>query len=254
VEAGTNDEEVERELDRIESAVEGGERDLAGLGFWRLVGRLKRDPPAAARWADRVGRIDATAFEAGVALRVPVWVGTLLLLVLTVIGALLVVVARDARSELLAGVALVLSGAIWSLSVHDLAHWLVGRAVGIRFSASFLAGMPPRPGLKTDYGSYLRADASSRAAMHASGALATKLAPFVALAFWPGTRAPWWAAAALLLLGVVEILTDLLFSVRSSDWKRVRRERTIARELAAAGSPKGPTYTGEGPGSSDGPG
>jgi len=165
-----------------------------------------------------------------------------------------VVVARDARSEALAGLAIVAAGAIWSVSVHDLAHWLVGRLLGIRFSAYFVGGsFPPRPGLKTDYASYLRADASSRAGMHASGAIATKLAPFVALAFWPGTAAPWWAAAALVLLGVVQIATDVRFSVRSSDWKRVRRERAIARELAAR--PSGdPTYTGDGPGSSGGPG
>src|SRR6185312_10683542 len=144
---------------------------------------------------------------------------------------------------------LLAAGVIWSVSTHCLAHWAVGRAVGIRFTDYFLGGpFPPRPGLKTDYASYLRTPPASRAVMHASGAIATKLAPFVALAFWPGTAAPWWAAAALVLLGVVQVATDVRFSVRSSDWKRVRRERAIARELAARPS-GGPTYTGDGPGS-----
>ncbi len=39
--------------------------------------------------------------------------------------------------------------------------------------------------------------------MHASGAIATKLAPFLALAFWPGSGAPWWSAAALIAIGVI---------------------------------------------------
>jgi hypothetical protein len=254
VEARTNDDEVGRELDRIGAAVDAGDRDLTALGFWRLVARLKRDPPAADRWADRIGRIDAAAFERGVRIRVPVAVGNLVLLLLTLLGAAFAVVARVASSEVLAGIALVAAGATWSVSTHDLAHWLVGRAVGIRFTACFLGGpFPPRPGLKTDYASYLRADASGRAAMHASGAIATKLAPFVAIAFWPGTEAPWWSAAALLLLGVGQIATDVRYSVRSSDWKRVRRERAIARELAA-GANGDPTYTEAAPGSPDGPG
>ncbi|MGH2672467.1 MAG: hypothetical protein ACRDHC_05785, partial [Actinomycetota bacterium] len=65
--------------------------------------------------------------------------------------------------------------------------------------------------------------------MHASGAIATKLAPFVALAFWPSTVAPVWAAWALIALGVLQIATDIVFSVRRSDWKRVRRELRVAR-------------------------
>jgi hypothetical protein len=69
--------------------------------------------------------------------------------------------------------------------------------------------------------------------MHAAGALATKLAPFVALAFWPATEAPAWAAWGLLALGGVQILTDSLFSVRSSDWKKVRRELGVARLQAS---------------------
>ncbi|HEX6131344.1 MAG TPA: hypothetical protein VF044_06405, partial [Actinomycetota bacterium] len=72
-------------------------------------------------------------------------------------------------------------------------------------------------------------DPSSRAWMHASGAIATKLAPFLALAWYPASAARWWAAAALVALGVLQIVTDVLFSVRSSDWKRFRRERAVAR-------------------------
>ena len=65
--------------------------------------------------------------------------------------------------------------------------------------------------------------------MHASGALATKLAPFLALAFAPAARAPGWAVAILLGLGIFQIVTDVLFSTKASDWKKVRRELAVAR-------------------------
>jgi hypothetical protein len=233
VEARTSEQKVREAFARIEVAVDGGNRDLRALGFWRLVAGVKRDPAVADRWADQVGRIDEKAFRAGVRVRAPVWVGNLILLSGVGAGAACIVVARAATSEVVAGVALILAGGLWSVSTHCIAHWLVGRTVGIRFSNYFVAGFPPRPGLKTEYASYLRADASARALMHASGAIATKLSPFVALVFWPGTEAPWWAAAGLLALGVLQIVTDVLFSVRSGDWRKVKRERAIAR--AAAG-------------------
>ena len=45
----------------------------------------------------------------------------------------------------------------------------------IRFTDYFVGGPPPpRPGLKTDYATYLRADPGSRAWLHASGAIATQ--------------------------------------------------------------------------------
>lgn len=228
------DEDLEGAFARIEAAVREGDTDLSRLGFWRLVRRLKGDPALAARWADVVGRIDRAAFEAAVRLRSPVWFGNAVLLVGTALGGLAVVVAMRADDEVVAGIALLLAAGVWSGSVHGLAHWVVGRFVGIRFTCYFVRmAVPPWPGLKTDYGTYLRTSASARAWMHASGALATKAAPFVALAFWWATDAPPWAAWACAALGVFEIATDVLFSTKSSDWKKVARERRIARALGS---------------------
>jgi hypothetical protein len=227
-------ETYQQAFERIEAAVRGGDTDLGRLGFWRLLAKVKADPAIAAHWSDAAGRIDRTAFEAGVPFRLPVWLGNAVLLAGTLVGAFAVGVALGTDDRLVAGVALVAAGGIWSVTWHDLAHWLVGRAVGIAFTSYFIGGpFPPRPGLKSDYATYLRTSPGSRAWMHASGAIATKLAPFVALAFWPASAAPWWSAAALLALGVLQIVTDVLFSVKSSDWKKVRRERAIARRLAA---------------------
>lgn len=214
---------------RIEAAVDEGRTDLGPLGFWRLVRRIAPDRMLSEHWADVAGRIDRKAFEHGVRVRFPVWFGNAVLVLGTGIGAGAVVVALRASDEVVAGLALVVAAGVWSVSVHGLAHWAVGRAAGIRFTSYFFrpGQLPPRPGIKTDYATYLRAEPSSRASMHAAGAVATKLAPFVALAFVPGTDAPAWAFWAVLALGVGQIVTDIVFSRRSGDWSKVRRERAI---------------------------
>ena len=231
-------DQIGAELDRIERAVGRGERNLGALGFWKLVKQVKLDRALVAAHAEQIGRIDGAAFRAGVRLRAPVWVGNGVLTLGTVLGALAVGAAFVWQTPLWKGVALVAAGAIWTISVHSPTHWLVGYMAGIRFTHYFLGGPPPpRPGLKSDYATYLRAHPDSRAWMHASGAIATKLAPFVALGFWPGSNAPWWSAAVLAALGALQIATDVAFSTKSSDWKKFLREKAIARQRRAALAP-----------------
>jgi hypothetical protein len=228
-------DEIGADLDRIEAAVAAGNTDLRALGLWAIVSTVKLDRALVDEHAAQIGRIDTAAFRSRVRLRVPVWVGNALLSAGTVTGALAVVAAYLWQSPLWKGLALVAAGLIWSLCVHSPTHWLVGVLVGIGWTDYFLGGpAPPRPSLKSDYGTYLRADPDSRAWMHASGAIATKLAPFVALAFWPVSGAPWWAAAVLAAYGVLQIVIDVMFSIRSSDWKKFRREKGVARRRRAA--------------------
>lgn len=235
-------EEIGVELDRIEAAVGAGNADLGALGFWKVVQRIKLDRFLVDEHADRIGRIDTAAFRAGVKLRTSVRVGNALLALGTVAGALAVGAAFTWQTPAWKGLALIAAGVIWAFSLHSPTHWLVGYLIGIRWTDYFLGGPPPpRPGLKSDYGSYLRADPDSRAWMHASGAIATKLAPFIALAFWPASNAPWWAAAVLAGLGVLQIVTDATFSTKTSDWKKFRREKSIARERRAALAPGAPS-------------
>jgi hypothetical protein len=221
-------------LDAIEAAVVGGNNDLRALGFWPMVARVKRDRVLVGRHADQIGRIDTRAFRAAVSLRAPVWLGNLSLFAGIAVGAGAAIVARTTAQAGLAGALILAAGVIWSVAFHCPAHWAVGRLVSIRFTDYFMGGPPPpRPGLKTDYATYLRADPSSRAWMHASGAIATKLAPFAALAFWRGSGAPWWSAAGLITLGLIQIATDVTLSVKVSDWKKFSRERAVARARAA---------------------
>jgi len=226
--------DVGPELDRIEAAVAAGDTDLKALGFWRLVARVKPDRVLVDRYAGQIARIDTAAFRLGVGLRAPVWVGNVLLTAATVAGLAGAILARAVSSSALAGLLLLGAGAVWTVSLHSPTHWVVGRMVGIRFTDYFIGGPPPpRPGLKTDYATYLRADPQSRAWMHASGAIMTKIAPLLALAFWPGSGAPWWSAAGLVALFVLSIATDIAFSVKLSDWKKFRRERAVARARAS---------------------
>jgi hypothetical protein len=145
------------------------------------------------------------------------------------------VIALGTEDETVAGLALVFAALDWSAAPHSLAHWLVGRMAGIDFTCYFLRPMPPFPGIKIDYRSYLLASPEGRAWMHASGAIASKLGPLVALAFWPASSAPAWAAWAIVAYALSIIATDVFISTRRSDWKRVRRELRVARRQASAG-------------------
>jgi hypothetical protein len=224
------------EFDRIEAAVDAGATDLRALGFWRLLAQVKVDPALAAHWAEQAGRIDRKAFERGVRIRFPVWIGNLVLALGIVAGGIAIGVALTADSPTVAGLALVFAALAWSAAVHSPTHWLVGRAIGLRFFAYFFATFfPPVPGLKIDYATYLRASPTARAWMHASGAIASKVAPLAALAFWPATIAPTWAGWVLVGYGALLIATDVFISTKRSDWKRVRRELRVARRRSLAG-------------------
>jgi hypothetical protein len=221
--------EIEAILNRCEQALSGAGRvDLRSLGFWRAVAAVKRRPEWVEHYADRIGAIDRAAFERAVQPTFPLGFGTAILSLGALIGLVLVgsarAVPRRSRGMLvLAGCGLLLG------TTHDLAHLLVGRLLGIRFTYWFLDG-PTRlqPGLKVDYASYVRTPAISRALMHAAGALVTKIVPLGVLWLTARARLPSWTVATLLGIGAVQVTTDLLFSVRQSDWKRFRREWRVA--------------------------
>jgi hypothetical protein len=236
-------EEYQEAFARIERAVETGDTDLGRLGFWSLVDQVKLEARLAHHWADVVGRIDRKAFEARVRPRFPVWLGNLLLFSGTVILAALVPVALalaegfDEPRPGWAGLLILVAGGGLAVTVHDPAHWVAGRLAHIRFLGYFLDGpFLIQPGLKAEYASYLRATARGRAIMHAAGALATKAAPFAVFApvYIRHARLdyallPSWSLWALLAFGALQIVTDIVWSTKASDWKKVRRELRIAR-------------------------
>lgn len=224
---------VERTLIACEQALAGsGTLDLRALGFWRAVAAVKRRRDLVERYASRIAAIDRQSFRRRVRLVFPVDLGVVL-----VVGGLLVdlvflavaIGAVHPWREIL-----VLVGAVGlDVATHGIAHLAVGALVGIGFTDWFV-DLPrkPQPGFKIDYASYLRASPRQRAWMHAAGAIATKLTPFLVVPYAVAIGTEMWAVLVLLALGVVQIVTDVLFSVKASDWKKFRREMKIARRVS----------------------
>jgi hypothetical protein len=225
-----DDPSVERTLVACEQALAGsGKPDLRALGFWRAVAAGKRRRDLVDRYASRIAAIDRQAFRRRVRLVFPVDVGIALVVGGLLIDLVLLALAFGAAHpwrEIL-----VLVGTVGLLvATHGIAHLAVGALVGIAFTDWFI-DLPkrPQPGFKIDYASYLRASPRQRAWMHAAGAIATKLVPFLVVPYAIAIDAETWTVVVLLTFGVVQIVTDMLFSVRASDWKKFRREMTFAR-------------------------
>jgi hypothetical protein len=226
--------QVESTLAGVEQALGGdGPVDLTRLGFWRAVAAVKRRPEWVSAYATRIGEIDRRAFARAVRPIIPIGVGAGILAAAGLVGVALVVIDLTLPQPLRGLIVLAGTGALlWS--THDLAHLVVGWVDRLQFVGWFVDG-PTRlqPGLKVEYGSYLRTPPSARAWFHASGAIVTKLVPFAVLAATVGRDLPGWTRVALIAIGVGTVLSDLLFSINNSDWKKFRREMKVARELRA---------------------
>ena len=220
---------IVQNLEAAEAALATG-RGLKGTGFWKAVDAARADPEVAREFGGRIAAIDTRAFEQGVRLRVPAGVGTTVLAAGAGAGVVALILAPGIPSRLVR--TLVFLGAFGTLEVttHSLAHWVVGRLMGMRFTHYFLGGPPPpRPGTKIDYATYLEVPPARRALMHASGAVVTKLMPFALIPVAVRLELPKWAIYLLIAVGVLQLVTDALFSTKSSDWKKVKRELQAAR-------------------------
>jgi hypothetical protein len=216
-------------LDEAERAVSAGE-PLGPTGFWAAVAQVKKDPELIEQHANRIARVDRAAFKQWALLVVPIWLGNVLAIGATLIGLALVGWAYylDGTG---AAIAFLLGFGMVLVTTHGLAHLAVGTFLGMRFTHWFVGALAqPQPGVKVDYATYLRAPASSRAWMHASGAIVTKLMPFVFIGAALAADVPGWVPWALVVIGLVEIAFDIVWSTKSSDWKKYRREMKLAAE------------------------
>ncbi|MXY76454.1 MAG: hypothetical protein F4Y40_05130 [Acidimicrobiia bacterium] len=202
---------------------------LAGSGFWKVVSAAKQTPDLAMEFAQRIAAIDRNAFERWALLTVPLVVGTIAAVVVTVAGLVLVGLAYS-TSDPLNGLLLLAGTGVLLVTTHGLAHLVVGRLAGIRFTHWFIGTIAqPQPGVKTDYATYLTTAARRRAWMHASGALMTKVLPFALLPAALIAGVPAWATILLVVIGVVSIITDILWSTKVGDWKKYRREMSFTK-------------------------
>lgn len=221
---------IEESLANAETSLADG-RNLSGTGFWDVVDRVKRRPELVERYADRIALIDTRAHRGWALLVVPLWLGTTLMVIATLVGlgAIWWTYLLDGWGAVIAFFA---GTGILLVTSHGLAHLVVGRLLGMRFTSWFIGEITqPQPGVKLDYAAYLRTPASRRAWMHASGAIMTKLIPFLLIGAAVAADLPLWAIWALVGIGVAALVTDLTWSTRSSDWKKFRREIRIAQEL-----------------------
>ena len=224
---------IDRALAACEQQLQAGRTpDLRALGFWRAVAAVKRRRDLVDRYASRIATVDRRTFRRRVRLTFPVGLGIVLVIGGLLVDLVFLAVASGAQHpwrEIL-----VLVGAVGlDVATHGIAHLAVGALVGIDFSDWFI-DLPkkPQPGFKIDYASYLRAAPRQRAWMHAAGAIATKLTPFLVIPYAVAIGTETWAVLLLLALGVIQIVTDVLFSVKASDWKKFRREMKFARSLS----------------------
>ncbi|MEN8114480.1 MAG: hypothetical protein ABFS21_08830 [Actinomycetota bacterium] len=222
-------EEIEAVLTEAEEQIaESRYPNLRALGFWRAVAAVKQEPELVDRFADRIGAIDQTMFRTWAPVTIPMWLGTSLAALITVVGLVLIGMAYPTGAFI--GALFFLAGTVVLLiSTHGLGHLAVGRSFGMRFTVWFIGYGRPQPGVKTDYASYLRTPARKRAWMHASGAVVTKVVPFLLLpsAFIAGIAD--WAIVVLVIVGIGQIITDLVWSTKSSDWAKFRREMKYAK-------------------------
>jgi hypothetical protein len=219
---------VEAALASYEDKLDRGQAvDARADGFWRLVAQVKKNSQLIDEFAERIAAVDRRIFLGSVMISIPFSIGTWLMAVGTVLGLLVVAWAYSLEPPV-NGLALLVGTGILEVTTHGLAHLTVGARYGMRFTHWFIASLAaPQPGVKVDYASYLRAQPMERAWMHASGAIVTKLIPFVMLGAAFAMDAPAWTVGLLTALGVFQVLTDVLWSVKASDWKKFRRESAM---------------------------
>jgi hypothetical protein len=220
--------QVEATLTAAEAAAASGS-PVAPTGFWRAVDAVKRDPDLVEAHADRIARIDRAAHKAWALLTVPLWLGNVLAIGGTLIGLVLVAWAYSLTGTL-AGITFLVGFGVVLVTTHGLTHLVVGSLLGMRFTHWFVGSVrQPQPGVKVDYATYLRASPTSRAWMHASGAITTKILPFAFLGAAFAAGIPGWATVTLIVIGIGSLATDVLWSTRASDWKKFRREMAVAQ-------------------------
>lgn len=205
-------------------------RGLAGTGFWGAVDSVKRQPELVDRYADRIAAIDDAAHRNWAMLIIPLWLGTSIA-VIVVLGGLAFVWWAYELDGTAATVSFLAGTGVLIGATHGLGHLVVGRLLGMRFEYWFVGEIrQPQPGVKLDYAAYLRTSAPRRAWMHASGALTTKIIPFLLIGAAVAAGLSSWVPWLLAGLGVAMVLTDVLWSTEESDWKRFKREMRFAQE------------------------
>lgn len=221
-------QQIETLLVASENAVALGQ-SVGPVGFWKAVAAVKREEGLVDSYADRIGRIDRAAFLNWALFDVPLWVGNMLMVLGAALGLGLIAWSYPLDGDIAGAVFLAGLGALM-VTTHGLAHLVVGYMLGMRFTHWFVGSIGrPQPGVKLDYATYLRSSPRRRAWMHASGVIVTKLIPWLLLGAAIAADLPAWAVWATVAVGAFTLLTDVFLSTRFGEWKKVRREWSLAQ-------------------------
>jgi hypothetical protein len=123
---------------------------------------------------------------------------------------------------------------------HCLAHFAVGRLVGVRFThytlgkssitklrlpvISSVSSMIPLLTLKIDPGSLWSVSPGARAVMFASGAVVSMILPFLAVVASIGRLPVIWSVG-LFIISLANVCFDLYYSPRAGDLSRIKCAR-----------------------------
>jgi hypothetical protein len=231
----------EKILAEIEEKIPEKGYSAVKLMFWRLVEEIKKDPGLAEKYAGRIGRIDQGIFKEKAAFTVPASMGNFLAFL--GISASFGILLGGASGKGLFPLAFSLSAAfLLSSTIHPLAHLIVGRASGMRFTFYFLNGpLKIEPTIKVDYGTYLKASPGQRVAMHLAGPAATTLSPLALLGAAYLLGYPAGALYALAAFSVLFLFTEVIpmfllragfiefcgMNLRKTDTYRAMREKGL---------------------------
>ncbi len=169
--------------------------------------------------------------------RIPIPVGNMIEIVGIIFALYLIFSAPRIADILLQFLVYVVAWGCLLFFPHGIAHYVVGRFVGIRFQYYYLSRssvyklkLPLARAiasrslvltLKVDQGSLRSASPGGRAVMFSSGAVASMILPFYATLTSVG-HLPMNLSAILLLLSAANLVFDLYYSPKAGDISRAR--------------------------------
>ncbi len=170
-------------------------------------------------------------------MKIPVLLGNTIEVLGTIFALYLILTAPDVPDTFLRFILYLISWGCLVFFPHDLAHFIVGRLVGVRFSYYFLgkssvtklkmpllgaiAARVPVPTLKIERCSLRSVSRGGRTAMFASGAVASMILPFFAATASIG-HISMPLSAALLLISLANVGFDIYYSPKVGDISRAK--------------------------------
>lgn len=223
-------EDIKSELDRIEKAILKEGEPSRERDFWRMVSRVKRDPKFTRMYAEQIGRIDGAIFRQKAGILVPLKLGNFVEMAAAIF--IIVISYELISSEVYTGIVILACAFGLTVTLHPLAHYAVGRVLGIKFTFYFPDGPALiEPTIKTDYATYLTASPLKRASMHAAGPIISTLVIAMSLVMAIYIEAPPWTSGILLGLlifnSIFEVLPPLLVKLGKKRFAKSDAYRTL---------------------------